>query len=67
MTSEQIKGLGPAFTNFLGSFVHCFLATATFKHFGYCQGLLSDLPHQGVEPIALAGGAIHAPPALHPC
>ncbi len=57
MTAEQIKGLGPAFTDFLGSLLDCFLGKATFKHFGaYCRGLHSDLPRKSVEPIALAGG-----------
>jgi SRSO17 transposase len=57
MTAEQITALGPAFTNFLGSFFGCFLTRTTFKHvLAYCRGLLSDLPRKSVEPIALAGG-----------
>jgi SRSO17 transposase len=57
MTAEQITALGPAFTNFLGSFLRCFLTRTTFKHVSaYCRGLLSDLPRKSVEPIALAGG-----------
>jgi SRSO17 transposase len=58
MTEEQIAGLGPAFTEYLGSFRKCFARQPTFKHMGtYCRGLLSDLPRKSVEPIALAAGA----------
>jgi SRSO17 transposase len=58
MTADQISGLGPAFTKFVGSFFGCFLTRPTFKHFTtYCRGLLSDLPRKSVEPIALASGS----------
>jgi SRSO17 transposase len=58
MTAEQIAGLGPAFTAFLGSFRSCFARCDTFEHLGtYCRGLISDLPRKSVEPIALAAGA----------
>ena len=58
MTEEQIAGLGPAFTEYLGSFRKCFARLPTFKHLGtYCRGLMSDLPRKSVEPIALAAGA----------
>jgi SRSO17 transposase len=58
MTEEQIAGLGPAFTEYLGSFRKCFPRLPTFKHLGtYCRGLISDLARKSVEPIALAGGA----------
>lgn len=58
MTAEQIAGLAPAFTGFLGSFRPCFARCDTFAHLGtYCRGLISDLPRKSVEPMALAGGA----------
>ena len=58
MTEDQIAGLGPALTKFLGGFRKCFARLPTFKHLGtYCRGLLSDLARKSVEPIALAGGA----------
>jgi len=57
MTEEQLAGLGPAFTRFLGGFRSCFSRRPTFDHMGtYCRGLLSDLPRKSVEPIALAAG-----------
>jgi SRSO17 transposase len=58
MTEDQIAGLGPALTQFLGGFRKCFPRLPTFRHLGtYCRGLLSDLARKSVEPIALAGGA----------
>jgi len=58
MTAEQIAGLAPAFTAFLGSFKPCFARRDTFAHLGnYCRGLISDLPRKSVEPMALAAGA----------
>src|SRR4051794_25231735 len=57
MTEEQVAGLGPAFTAYLGDFRSCFVTGNTFKHVQtYCRGLLSDLPRKSVEPIALAAG-----------
>ncbi len=57
MTEDQIAGLGPALTQFLGGFRKCFPRLPTFRHLGtYCRGLLSDLVRKSVEPIALAGG-----------
>jgi SRSO17 transposase len=57
MTEDQIAGLGPAFTDYLGGFRKCFPRLPTFKHLGaYCRGLLSDLARKSVEPIALAAG-----------
>lgn len=57
MTAEQISGLGPALTAFLGGFRSCFVTGKTFGHLNtYCRGLLSDLPRKSVEPVALAGG-----------
>jgi hypothetical protein len=57
MTEDQIAGLGPAFTQYLGDFRKCFPRLPTFGHLGtYCRGLLSDLPRKSVEPIALAAG-----------
>ena len=58
MTEDQIAGLGPALTEFLGGFRKCFPRLPTFRHLGtYCRGLLSDLARKSVEPIALASGA----------
>lgn len=57
MTAEQVAGLGPAFTSFLGSFRDCFPRRESFAHLGtYCRGLISDLTRKSVEPIALAAG-----------
>jgi SRSO17 transposase len=57
MTAEQIAGLGPAFTKYLGSYRKCFPRLPTFKHLGtYCRGLISDLSRKSVEPIAVAAG-----------
>jgi SRSO17 transposase len=57
MTEDQVAGLGPAFTEFLGGFRKCFPRRPTFKHLAtYCRGLISDLPRKSVEPIALAAG-----------
>lgn len=57
MTEDQIAGLGPALTQFLGGFRKCFPRLPTFRHLGtYCRGLLSDLARKSVEPIALASG-----------
>src|SRR3954469_12301953 len=57
MTAEQIAGLAPALTQFLGCFKPCFVTKNTFAHLGtYCRGLLSDLARKSVEPIALAAG-----------
>src|SRR5580704_6908118 len=59
MTEDQIAGLGPALTQFLGGFRKCFPRLPTFRHLGtYCRGLLSDLARKSVEPIALAAGAM---------
>jgi SRSO17 transposase len=57
MTEDQIAGLRPALTEFLGGFDKFFSRLPTFKHLStYCRGLLSDLPRKSVEPIALAAG-----------
>src|SRR6266542_3318565 len=57
MTAEQIAGLAPAFSRFLGCFRKFFPRLPTFGHLGvYCRGLLSDLSRKSVEPIALAAG-----------
>jgi SRSO17 transposase len=58
MTSEQIAGLGPAFTEYLRSFRPCLGERRLLDHFdAYCRGLLSDLSRKSVEPIALAAGS----------
>jgi SRSO17 transposase len=57
MTEQEIAGMTPAFTAYLGRFRDCFLQKRTVAHFdNYCRGLLSDLPRKSVEPIALASG-----------
>jgi SRSO17 transposase len=57
MTVEEISGLAPALSSFLGQFRDCFVRRETAKHFDtYCRGLLSDLPRKSVEPIALEAG-----------
>ncbi len=58
MTPEQITGLGPALTEFLGSFKSCLGECRLLDHFAtYCRGLLSGLQRKSVEPIALAAGS----------
>jgi len=58
MTTEQIAGLAPALTEFLGSFKRCFGECRTRDHFAvYCRGLLSNLPRKSVEPVAVAAGS----------
>jgi hypothetical protein len=57
MTPEQIAGLGPALSAFLGSFRSCFGECRLLDHFAvYCRGLLSNLQRKSVEPVALAAG-----------
>jgi SRSO17 transposase len=57
MTEQEIAELGPAFTQYLGTFRDCFLQKRTATHFDtFCRGLLSDMPRKSVEPIALAAG-----------
>ncbi len=57
MTEQEIAGLGPAFTSYLGRFRTCLGQKRTAAHFDtYCRGLLSDLPRKSVEPIALEAG-----------
>ena len=57
MTQEEISGLAPALSSFLGRFRGCFVRRETAAHFDtYCRGLLSDLPRKSVEPIALEAG-----------
>jgi SRSO17 transposase len=57
MTDQEIAGLGPAFSSYLGRYRDCFIQQRTAKHFDtYCRGLLSDLARKSVEPIALVSG-----------
>ena len=62
MLPEQIAGLGPALTEFLGAFKNCLGECRLTDHFAtYCRGLLSNLQRKSVEPIALAaGGTVRA-------
>jgi len=58
MLAEQITSLGPALTEYLGSFRSCLGECRLMDHFRtYCRGLLSDLQRKSVEPIALAAGS----------
>src|ERR1035437_2006511 len=58
MTPEQIAGLAPALTEFLGSFRGCFGERRVLDHFAvYCRGLLSNLRRKSVEPVALEAGS----------
>jgi SRSO17 transposase len=58
MSPEQITGLAPALTEFLGVFRNCFGECRLRDHFTtYCRGLLSNLQRKSVEPIALAAGS----------
>jgi SRSO17 transposase len=58
MSPEQIAGLAPALTQFLGVFNNCFGECRLLKHLAtYCRGLLSSLQRKSVEPIALAAGS----------
>jgi SRSO17 transposase len=58
MLPEQITGLAPALTEFLGGFRNCLGECRLVDHFAtYCRGLLSNLHRKSVEPIALAAGS----------
>jgi len=58
MTPDQIAGLAPALTEFLGFFRRCFGERRVLDHFAvYCRGLLSDLRRKSVEPVAVAAGS----------
>jgi SRSO17 transposase len=58
MLPEQIAGLGPALTEFLGLFKNCLGECRLRGHFAtYCRGLLSNLQRKSVEPMALAAGS----------
>src|SRR5205085_12338793 len=57
MTEQAITDLGPAFAAYRRRFRGRFGQDRTAAHFDTsCRGLLSDLPRQSVEPIALAAG-----------
>mgnify|MGYP005847188733 CR=1 FL=1 len=57
MTDQAIAELTGAFSAHLRHYPGCFLQKRTAAYFdNYCRGLLSDLPRQSVEPIALAYG-----------
>ena len=52
-----MAALGPAFAAELRRYRDCFGQDRIARHFdNYCRGLLSDLPRQSVEPIAMAYG-----------
>lgn len=57
MDADQIRGLKPELTRFLGEFDDCFfrVATATYLPI-YVGGQLSQLSEKSCEPIALAAG-----------
>jgi len=58
MQPEQITGLGPGLTEYLGSFKNCLGECRLMGHFAtYCRGLLSSLLRKSAEPIALAAGS----------
>jgi SRSO17 transposase len=58
MTPEQIIALGPALTEYLGTYRECFKRQPVFDNFvSYAHGLLSDEKRKSVEPMALAAGA----------
>ncbi len=58
MTPDQIAGLGPELTEFLGSFRSCLGERRVMDHFAvYCRGLLSNLRRKSVEPVAVAAGS----------
>jgi hypothetical protein len=58
MSPEQIAGLAPALTEFLGVFRNCLGECRLMEHFvTYSRGLLSNLQRKSVEPIALAAGS----------
>src|ERR1700684_2814360 len=57
MTDAQLDELVPALTTFLERLEARFRSVPTFGHLRtYARGLLSDLPRQTAEPIALASG-----------
>jgi SRSO17 transposase len=57
MTTEQIQVLGPAFADYLETFLFGCNYTQTFHLLNvYCRGLLSDLKRKTCEPIALFSG-----------
>ena len=59
MNEDQVVGLEPALSSYLGTFRRFFPRQPTFSHLStYCRGLLSDLARKSVEPIALAAGAM---------
>ncbi len=64
MTDRDLSRLGPAFSSYLGRYRDCFLQDRIAGHFDdYCRGLLSDLPLETVEPIALVCGTARPGPA----
>jgi SRSO17 transposase len=57
MTPEQIRAIGPDFSNYLQQFDLCCDYPQTFRLLSvYCHGLLSDLDRKSAEPLALASG-----------
>jgi SRSO17 transposase len=57
MTDEQIRDLGPAFTNYLRPFHGFCNQQRTAKHLNsYCRALLTAAPRKTVEPNALVAG-----------
>ena len=57
MTSEQLRGIGPALAGFLGRFEQFFDNPEGVAHFrNYTRGLLSDLDRKTAEPLAVRAG-----------
>jgi SRSO17 transposase len=57
MTGEQIRGLGPELSEFLGEFGDSFGRVEQRRKLEiYVGGQLSELPRKSIEPIALEAG-----------
>src|SRR6476659_505869 len=54
MTEQQLLELEPALADFLAPLLGCCRYAPTARHLGtYVRGLLSDLPRQTAEPLAV--------------
>jgi SRSO17 transposase len=53
MTTQQIRDLGPALSEYIDEFADCFIGAGTRLHLReYVKGQLSDLPRKNVQRIA---------------